>query len=54
MARGVSTLIGYCDKGELPIQFSQNVTTESYSEWLVEKEDGLCVFDVEKGRVVLR
>jgi len=52
---GVSTLIGYCDKGELPAYFGGDVSLEQYNDWLQNKEDGLRVtYDVDKKKVLLR
>lgn len=52
---GVSTLIGYCNKGILPAHFGENVSIEKYNDWLLNKEDGLRVsYDGDKRKVLLR
>ena len=52
---GVSTLIGYCDKGHLPAYFGRDVSLEKYNDWLLNKEDGLRVsYDKDRRKVLLR
>jgi len=52
---GISTLIGYCDKGVLPAYFGEEISLEKYNDWLLNKEDGLRVsYDKAKRKVLLR
>ena len=52
---GVSSLIGYCGKGNLPAYFGEEVSVEKYNDWLLNKEDGLRVsYDKDKRKVLLR
>ena len=52
---GVSTLIGYCNKGELPVKFGRDVSLEKYNDWLRNSETGLRFsYDVEDRCVLLR
>lgn len=52
---GVSALIGYCNKGMLPVKFGRDVSLESYNKWLLNSETGLRVsYDIGDRCVLLR